>query len=207
MLDGVVDPEARIAQPDMGSDPPRFPRCSCRKVVSGPGAELPRRDATRTTSIGSTSRRRTASTAKERPPCDPAGGQARCAFGPGSGRDPAVPGLDEVGASMTRSRELSLRPGDAEAANEPVRLLGGRPRASGGPRRKRPPPWEATHLSEAGARQAGCHRARSQSPGGVEGCELGSGAALEHERGEQIGCRRSERDAEHPVPGGEVDAV
>jgi hypothetical protein len=36
MLDGVVDPEARIAQPDMGSDPPRFPRCSCRKVISGP---------------------------------------------------------------------------------------------------------------------------------------------------------------------------
>jgi hypothetical protein len=38
MLDAVVDPEARIAQPDMGSDPPRFPRCSCRKVVSGPSS-------------------------------------------------------------------------------------------------------------------------------------------------------------------------
>jgi hypothetical protein len=36
MLDGVVDPEARIAQPDMGSDPPRSHAAPVAKVVGGP---------------------------------------------------------------------------------------------------------------------------------------------------------------------------
>jgi hypothetical protein len=33
---------------------------------------------------------------KGAPPCAPAGGHARCAFGPGSGRDPDVPARDEI---------------------------------------------------------------------------------------------------------------
>jgi glyoxylase-like metal-dependent hydrolase (beta-lactamase superfamily II) len=50
-------------------------------------------------------------------------------------------------------------------------------------------------------------QASSHSPSGIEGCELGGGAAFEHEWGEEVGCSRSERDAEHPVSGGEVDVV
>jgi hypothetical protein len=97
-----------IAQPDMGSDPPRFPRCSCRKVVSEPGAELPRRDATRTTSIGSTSRRRTASTAKERPHVSRQAGKRDARSVPEAGVIPTCPLGTSVGPADPR---WSLRGG------------------------------------------------------------------------------------------------
>jgi hypothetical protein len=92
-LDGVVDPEARIAQPDMGSDPPRFPGCSCRKVVGGRERSCHARMRRGRRLSG----RRLAGGphSKGAPPCEPAGGHARCAFGPGSGRDPDVPAWDD----------------------------------------------------------------------------------------------------------------
>jgi hypothetical protein len=47
----------------------------------------------------------------------------------------ATPARDELGASATASCGLALRPGDAEASNEPVVALGRRPkRARGGAR-------------------------------------------------------------------------
>jgi hypothetical protein len=45
---------------------------------------------------------------KGAPPCEPAGGQARCAFGPGSGCDPDVPAWDELRAPSPRLGSLSL---------------------------------------------------------------------------------------------------
>jgi hypothetical protein len=51
---------------------------------------------------------------KGAPPCEPAGGHARCAFGPGSGRDPDVPAWDEPREHPARSADARF-PGRKQA--------------------------------------------------------------------------------------------
>jgi hypothetical protein len=98
MLDGVVDPGARIAQPDMGSDPARFPRCSVAKwSAGGERSATPGCDEDDVYRVDVSPEDRFHS--KGAPPCEPAGVHARCAFGPGSGRDPDVPAWDEMRTS------------------------------------------------------------------------------------------------------------
>jgi hypothetical protein len=71
-----------------------------------------------------------------------------------------------LGASATRSRGLSLRPGDAEAGNERVGALGRRPlRACGGPGLRRPHPGgSASGLGSSRERTAADQYAGPQCP-------------------------------------------
>src|SRR4029450_5732134 len=80
MLDGVVDPEARIAQPDRkrpASTPTLLLSQGCQRTGSGvatPGCDeddVYRVDVSPGDGFHS----------KGAPPCEPAGGQARCALG------------------------------------------------------------------------------------------------------------------------------
>ena len=68
-----------------------------------------------------------------------------------------APAPDELGASVTRSRGLPLRPSDAGAGNEPVGALGVRPeRAGAAYGRRRSHPWKAAASRFAALRLVRC---------------------------------------------------
>jgi hypothetical protein len=63
---------------------------------------------------------------KGAPPCEPAGGHARCAFGPGSGRDPDVPAWDEEQASRFLATPVAELAQGRRALRSPASVRAGR---------------------------------------------------------------------------------